>query len=47
MIKNNFLVDCIVWFEFPSDEIMLETIGQFNFENGKIVQMIEFTKVVK
>lgn len=38
MIKNNFTVDCLVWFEFYPDEIMLDTVQKFSFENGKIVQ---------
>lgn len=39
MIKNLFVVDGIVWFEFNSDEMMLDTIGKFSFDNGKIVQL--------
>lgn len=38
MFKNAFTMDCIVWFEFNSDEISLDTVGQFSFEAGKIVQ---------
>lgn len=39
MIKNNFSADCIIWFEFNSDEITLDTIGKFSFESGKIAQI--------
>lgn len=34
--KNTFLVDAITWFEFNGDEMMLDTIGKFSFDNGKI-----------
>jgi len=35
-IKNTFLADSIVWFEFNGDEIMIETIDKFSFDNGRI-----------
>jgi hypothetical protein len=34
--KNTFLIDAMIWFEFNGDEIMLETIEKFSFDNGKI-----------
>lgn len=36
IIKNDFLVDAIVWFEFNPDEIMLETVEKFSLDNGNI-----------
>lgn len=38
VIKNNFLVDLTIWFDFFADEVMLETIGQFSFDNGDIIK---------
>lgn len=38
IIKNSFLVDCLVWFELFPDEIMLNTVQKFTFNNGKIIQ---------
>ncbi len=38
IIKNIFLIDCVVWFNFLSDELMVDTIEKFSFENGRIVQ---------
>ncbi len=35
--KNRFVADCVVWFEFNSDEVMLNTVGMFSFENGDIL----------
>lgn len=35
--KNRFVADCVVWFEFNSDEVMLGTIGMFSFDNGDII----------
>ncbi len=34
--KNTFLVDSVIWFEFNSDEIALDTIEKFSVDNGKI-----------
>jgi len=35
--SNNFTVHGVVWFEFNKNEIMLNTIDKFSFENSKIV----------
>lgn len=41
-VKNNkFVADCVVWFEFNSDEVMLGTIGMFSFDNGDIIMKSE------
>lgn len=37
VIKNNFTIDSIIWFEFNSDEIPLETVEKFSFDNDKIL----------
>ncbi|MBL4588140.1 hypothetical protein JKY79_02240 [Candidatus Babeliales bacterium] len=38
MIRNYFLVDCLVWFEMYPDEMMLEKIQKFTFINGRVIQ---------
>ena len=35
--KNMFQADAIVWFEFNGDEMNLDTIERFSFDNGKII----------
>ncbi len=35
--KNLFQADAIVWFQFNGDEINIETIDRFSFDNGKIL----------
>lgn len=35
--KNRFVADCVVWFEFNSDEVMLGAVGMFSFDNGDII----------
>ncbi len=35
--NNRFVMDALVWFEFNSDEIMLETIGKFSFDKGRFL----------
>ncbi len=37
VIKNDFTIDAIIWFEFNADEIPLETIEKFSFDNDKIL----------
>jgi hypothetical protein len=37
VIKNNFTIDSIIWFEFNSDEIPLETVEKFSFDNDAIL----------
>lgn len=37
IIKNNFLVDALIWFEFNDDEITLDTVENFSIDYGKIV----------
>ncbi len=36
LVSNTFGLDGIIWFEFDSDQISLETIGKFTFEKGII-----------
>ncbi len=36
-IKNSFIIDSIIWFDFNHDELMLKTIEQFSIDNGKIL----------
>lgn len=38
IIKNHFVADLIVWFEFNTDEVMLSVIDKFSFESGKIIK---------
>lgn len=35
--KNMFQLDAIVWFEFNGDEMNLDTIERFSFDNGKMI----------
>lgn len=37
VIKNNFTFDGVLWFEFNSDEIPLDTIQKFAFDQDKII----------
>lgn len=39
--KNSFICDCIVWFEFNSDEVMLSTIESFALDNGDVLSRSE------
>ena len=34
-IKNLFVVDALIWFEYDQGELMLSTIEKFSFENSK------------
>lgn len=36
-IKNQFIIDSIIWFDFNHDELMLKTVEQFAIDNGKIL----------
>lgn len=36
--SDHFIAGLVVWFEFLTDEIMLETIQNFSFINGKILE---------
>ncbi|MFC1854542.1 hypothetical protein ACFLY6_01575 [Candidatus Dependentiae bacterium] len=38
VVRNRFVADCILWFEYNSDEIMLDTINLFSFDNGRILK---------
>jgi hypothetical protein len=38
LFQNRFVADCLVWFEFDTDQIMLDTVGMFSFDNGDIIQ---------
>jgi len=38
IVKNNFVADALVWFEYDPSKIMLETISQFSFDNGEILK---------
>ncbi len=35
--KNNFLIDSVIWFEFNTDEIVIDTIEKFSIDKGKII----------
>ncbi len=35
--KNVFQIDALIWFLFNADEINLETVERFSFDNGKII----------
>lgn len=37
IIKNNFTFDAVLWFEFNSDEVPLDTIQKFSFDQDKII----------
>ena len=41
MVKNNFLVDAIVWFQFDPTVISLDAVGKFSFEKGTILKRSE------
>ena len=41
IIDNTFTADLILWFEFDSDKIPLDTIKKFSFERGKIDDLSE------
>ncbi len=36
-IKDEFVMDCIVWFEFDSSALMPDIVEKFSFDNGKIL----------
>lgn len=36
-IKDEFVMDCILWFEFDPSELMSDIVGKFDFGNGKIL----------
>lgn len=38
IVKNNFIADLNLWFEYNSDQLMLDTISQFSFDNGEILK---------
>ncbi len=38
IVKNEFVMNAIVWFEFDPHQISLNTIEKFSFENGKIIK---------
>lgn len=47
VVNNEFVVDAIVWFEFDSALVSLETIEKFSFDKGEIVKKsISNTKVI-
>lgn len=37
VIKNDFTVDTVIWFEFNADEIPIERVENFSFDNDKIL----------
>lgn len=37
VVNNQFVFDALLWFEFHPNEIMLETIGKFAVDNGKVI----------
>jgi len=36
-IKNNFIFDAVVWFEFNADEISLDIVEKFAFDQGNVL----------
>lgn len=38
VVKNNFVADMTLWFEYNSDQLMLDTVSQFSFDNGEILR---------
>ncbi len=38
VFKNDFIMDAVVWFEFPDGEISLDNISKFSFIDGDILQ---------
>lgn len=36
--NNKFVADLLVWFDFNADEITLDTISKFSFDNGNILR---------
>lgn len=40
-VKNEFLINAILWFEFDQSKISLEKVGKFFFTKGEIVQKSE------
>jgi hypothetical protein len=46
-VNNDFVIDAIVWFEFDSALVSLETIEKFSFDKGEIVsKSISNTKII-
>ena len=43
LVKNDFVVDGIIWFEFDPAIIALETIGKFTFDKGEFLYKSEPT----
>ena len=37
VLNNQFIFDALLWFEYHSNEIMLENIGKFSVDNGKVI----------
>lgn len=37
VIKNDFTIDAVIWFEFSADEIPIERVESFSFDNDKIL----------
>lgn len=37
ILNNQFIFDALLWFEYHSNEIMLENIGKFSVDNGKVI----------
>lgn len=48
IVKNDFVIDAIIWFEFDPAVASLETIEKFSFEKGDILKKsISNTKVIE
>lgn len=46
-VNNDFVIDAIVWFEFDSALVSLETIEKFSFEKGEIInKSLSNTKII-
>lgn len=37
VLNNQFIFDALLWFEYHANEIMLENIGKFSVDNGKVI----------
>lgn len=37
LVRNDFVADMVLWFEYDPDKVMLETISRFSFDNGDII----------
>jgi len=38
LLKNRFILDCIVWFSFNKKKVDIETVNKFGFGNARIIE---------